>query len=198
MPQQNPQPFTGESVDLYVRHLQRRARHDFATFRHLKRPTMLWGWWIEEVARQLMHFYRDLLADRRPKLVLMAPPQHGKTTTVWDFVAWLLGNHPDLKIIFASYSDDLGIAANADLQRTIRSPLYSLIFPDTRIDAPDRLCNSGLIEFADRHGSFRNTTVNGAINGFGLDLGIIDDPIKGRQEANSKRTRDFNMELVRR
>ena len=31
--------------------------------------------------------------------------------------------------------------------------------------------------------------MNGAINGFGLDLGIIDDPIKSRQEANSKRVR---------
>jgi predicted phage terminase large subunit-like protein len=183
-------PFTDESVDLYVRYLQLRARHDFATFRQLKRPTMAWGWWIEEVARQLMHFYRDLSEGRRPKLVLMSPPQHGKTITIWDFIAWISGRHPDLRTIFASYSDDLGIAANADLQRTIRSPLYSRIFPGTRIDAPDRQCNSGLIEFADRLGSFRNTTVNGAINGFGLDLGIIDDPIKGRQEAESKRIRD--------
>ena len=72
MPPQNPQPFTGENVDLYLRQLQLRARHDFATFRQLKRPTMLWGWWTEEVARQLMHFYRDLLEGRRPKLVMMA------------------------------------------------------------------------------------------------------------------------------
>ena len=105
MPPKNPQPFTGESVDLYVRQLQLRARNDFATFRQLKRPTVVWGWWIEEVARQLMRFYRDLLAGRRPKLVLMAPPQHGKTITIWDFIAWIFGNHPDLRIIFASYSN---------------------------------------------------------------------------------------------
>ena len=32
---------------------------------------------------------------------------------------------------------------------------------------------------------FRNTTVGGSITGEGLDLGVIDDPIKGRKEANS-------------
>ena len=40
--------------------------------------------------------------------------------------------------------------------------------------------NSSLLEFVDFNGSFRNTTVNSQITGFDLDLGVIDDPIKGR------------------
>jgi hypothetical protein len=31
--------------------------------------------------------------------------------------------------------------------------------------------------WVDHRGSFRNTTVNGQITGFGLDLGVIDDAI---------------------
>jgi len=51
--------------------------------------------------------------------------------------------------------------------------------------------NSELLEFVDNHpGSFRNTTVNGQITGFSLDLGIIDDPMKGRAEATSLANRD--------
>ncbi len=42
-----------------------------------------------------------------------------------------------------------------------------------------------IIEYVGCDGSFRNTTVRGAINGEALDLGIIDDPIKGREEANT-------------
>ena len=38
--------------------------------------------------------------------------------------------------------------------------------------------------------SFRNTTVNGQVTGKGLDFGFIDDPIKGRKEANSMTVRD--------
>ena len=54
--------------------------------------------------------------------------------------------------------------------------------------------NSNLLEYmGDRtpyKGSFRNTTVIGQVTGKGLDLGFIDDPIKGRKEANSKTVRD--------
>jgi hypothetical protein len=50
--------------------------------------------------------------------------------------------------------------------------------------------NSGLIEFVDHFGSFRNTTVRGQITGMELNLGIIDDFVKGRAEASSKNDRD--------
>jgi hypothetical protein len=39
-------------------------------------------------------------------------------------------------------------------------------------------------------GSFRNTTIEGTINGMELHLGVVDDYAKGRAEANSKVTRD--------
>jgi hypothetical protein len=47
-----------------------------------------------------------------------------------------------------------------------------------------------LIEFVDHKGSFRNTTVRGQITGMELNLGIIDDFVKGRAEAGSKNDRD--------
>ena len=50
--------------------------------------------------------------------------------------------------------------------------------------------NSNLLEYVGHRGSFRNTTVEGQITGQGLDIGIVDDPIKGRAEANNKAVRD--------
>jgi len=47
-----------------------------------------------------------------------------------------------------------------------------------------------VLEYVDHRGSFRNTTIEGQITGQGLDLGIVDDPIKGRGEASSKPVRD--------
>jgi predicted phage terminase large subunit-like protein len=179
-----------EDVEDYFGQFCDRARNDFATFRQLKRPNMLWGWLNEEIASELQRFYHDLTEGRRPKLALMAPPQHGKSWTVWDFIAWIAGKHPSLKTIFASYSDDLGVECNRDLQRTIKSDFFNATFPETRIDAPGWACSNDHIEFIGKDGSFRNTTVSGPINGFRLDLGVIDDPMKGRNEANSKTTRD--------
>ena len=180
----------GPLADQYLGAYYALATDDFGLFRQLIRPDMLWGWWTDEVAHELQRFYFDLIAGKRPKLALMAPPQHGKSWTVSDFIAWTAGKHPDLKTIFASYSDELGKAANKYQQRTIGGEKFGRIFPNLRIGVPGWTVNNNLIEYVNHEGSFRNTTVQGEINGFGLDLGVVDDPVKGRAEANSKLNRD--------
>jgi hypothetical protein len=52
------------------------------------------------------------------------------------------------------------------------------------------VCNTDLIESVGDVGSFRNTTIEGTINGMELHCGVLDDYAKGRAEANSKVTRD--------
>ena len=166
------------------------ARESFYWFRRLIRPQMLTGWWTDSIEAELQQLYEDLAAGRRPKVAMMAPPQHGKSWAATDFMAWVAGQNPDLKTIFASYSDELGMRTNLDMQRIIKSPNFQLAFPGTQIDKPGWSCNTELIEYVGRAGSFRNTTVRGAINGMELHLGVIDDPVKGRQEAHSKLERD--------
>jgi predicted phage terminase large subunit-like protein len=177
-------------ADDYASALYVLARADFGLFRQLIHPDMHWNWWTDEVARELNRFYLDLKAGRRPKLALMAPPQHGKSTAVWDFIAWIVGKDPGLRTIFTSYSDELGTAANRYLFRILTSDVFRKIFPVMEVGATGWAANNNLIEFAGHRGSFRNTTVDGAINGFSLDLGVIDDPIKGHAEGNSKLQRD--------
>jgi predicted phage terminase large subunit-like protein len=166
------------------------CRENFASYRKCMHPGMLWGWWTQEVSDELQAFYSDMAAGKRPKLALMAPPQIGKSSAISDFTSWVAGKNSDLNIIFASYSDDLGIRTNMELQRAMTSPTYRKIFARTEIGCQGWQCNNNLIEFGGHKGSFRNTTVMSAITGFGLNLGIIDDPVKGHQEANSKVVRD--------
>src|SRR5690349_7646574 len=107
-----PTVYTSVHAELFVGDLHEQAKTKFSVYRRIIRPDMLWGWWLDELARELQQFHDDLIAGRCPKLVLMAPPQHGKTLAVQDFIAWFAGKHPDMKIIYASYSDELGMAAN--------------------------------------------------------------------------------------
>jgi hypothetical protein len=88
------------------------------------------------------------------------------------------------------FSDELGERTNKDIQRIMRSDAYIKIFGRTRLDIPGWSTNTSLIEFGDFTGSFRNTTVEGAINGLELYLGVIDDPHKGRNEALSQSSRN--------
>jgi predicted phage terminase large subunit-like protein len=174
------------------------ARKSFWAYRRFMFPKMKLGWWQREVTAELQRFYDEMTEGRRPKMVIEAPPQHGKSRMIVEFVSWIAGKNPDLKVIYASFSDHLGLRANRTLQHIYVTSRYRMIFPGTQTNltaaassnaAPSARTQS-IIEYVGREGSFRNTTVSGAINGETLDLGVIDDPIKSREEAGSKTIRD--------
>jgi predicted phage terminase large subunit-like protein len=155
------------------------------------------GWWQREIDYKLQRFYERLIAGERPKLVVQAPPQHGKSAITNDFISWVAGKNPDFRTIYTSFSERLGIRANLHLQRVYDGQVYKNIFPDTRLNERNSVTISGatlrnreVLEYEGHDGYFRNTTVRGSITGEGLDLGIIDDPLKGRESANSQTIRD--------
>jgi predicted phage terminase large subunit-like protein len=184
-----------EDLDLIERVMYAHARDDFYEFRRMITPGLIEGWWQKEVAAHLEQFWWDWCDGLTPVLVLMAPPQHGKSRQVIDFVSWVSGHNPNLKTIYTSYSDDLGLFANTTLQRIMDTRAYRNIFPGTQLSSGGAghgrtVRNSYMLEYSNATGSFRNTTVRGQITGMGLELGLIDDPIKGREEASSITIRD--------
>lgn len=179
----------------------REARSSFFAYRTLINQKNTWGWWNEEIAGHLQDFFDGLNTGERPKLVIQAPPQHGKSTVVIDFISWLAGHNPDCRTIYTSFSERLGIRANLRLQRIYDSTIFQEIFPETRINSSNvvtlagrTLRNREIIEYQGRDGYFRNTTVRGSITGESLDLGIIDDPIRGRADASSEAIREATWE----
>lgn len=171
-------------IDAY-RALQ--AAESFWAFRQYINPDLKCDWWPRDIARELQQFWEDYQAGLRPKLVIMAPPQHGKSTAIIDFIAWLFGKRYSIKTIYASFSDRLGVRANLKLQRIINSNRYTRVFPDTKLIGQK---TQDYFEFDGGEGFFRNTTVRGSVTGESLDIGVIDDPIKGRLEANSVTVRN--------
>lgn len=129
--------------------------------------------------------------------MIQAPPQHGKSAFIVDLIGWVIGKYPDLRTIYSSYSERLGIRANLTLQRTLDKPIYKKMFPTVYLNTKNvvaisgnKLRNKEFFEIVEHEGSFRNATIQGAMTGETLDLGIIDDPIKDRKEANSETTRN--------
>jgi len=173
------------------------ARESFWAYRQYMNPKMKVGWWQREMAAELQRFADDLFAGRRPKLVIEAPPQHGKSLMIVEFITWAAGRNPDLKTIYTSFSERLGVRANLACQRIFDSERYKRTFPETSITSKivvavssQNTRNREMIEYSGRSGFFRNTTVRGSITGESLDLGVIDDPIKGREEAGSQAIRE--------
>lgn len=185
-----------QDLDLLEQLALAEARTDFWCFRQYMNPGMKLGWWQRQIASEFMTFWRDWQNGLRPILVIEAPPQHGKSYQVIDFIAWVSGQNPSLQTIFASFSKRLGLRANLRLQRLFDNDKYQKLFPGTHLSRKESKKqrfsrNSELLEFVGHaKGSFRNTTVGGSITGESLSLGIVDDPIKGREKANSETIRD--------
>lgn len=180
-------------LELYEEYIYAKARENFWFFRKVIHQDLKVGWWQKEMAQVLQTFYEDMKRGRRPKLAISAPPQHGKSMMITDFIAWTAGKNPSLKTIYASYSERLGVRANLSCQRIFCSEKYARIFKDTKLsDGKDQnyIRTREFLEYIDQEGSFRNTTVEGAITGETLDFGVIDDPIKGRKDSNSLNKRD--------
>lgn len=175
----------------------KKSRESFYHYRQfLNYPNYKKGVFQEDLSDVLTQFYIDFINNRRPILVISAPPQHGKSSTIIDFVTWLIGAQDGIRVIFGSFSERLGIRANRQCQRVFDSQKYNKIYPKFKVGSRlnislfGRLLRNNDIIETSSGGYFRNTTVAGSITGETLDLCIIDDPIKGRKEANSKLNRE--------
>lgn len=183
---------TAQDINVIENWWTEKSRVNFFAFRQFIRAgNFKYNWFIADMAHQLQQFYIDLKAGLRPTLLIQAPPQHGKSWAVADFISWISGLDPTLRTIYGSYSDTLGVRCNLAQQRVMDSEKYNKIFPGTNLGKRRGIIRtSSHLEFINKEGipttgQFRNTTVNGRVNGESLDLGVIDDAVKGREQANS-------------
>ena len=113
----------------------RRARTSMIDFVRYTKPDYKLGWFNEELCRTLDPVLQDIIDKKDPRLIISAPPRHGKSEIVSRrFPAYALGRYPWLQIIQTSYSAELATAMNRDVQAIMDTPEYYRIFPDTVIN----------------------------------------------------------------
>lgn len=148
--------------------------------------------------RLIAKYLEKLYQGEINRLMIFTPPRHGKSELVSRrFPAWVFGKNPDEQIISASYSDDLSSRMNRDVQRIIDSEEYREVFPKTQLFGKNIrtvangsfLRNSDIFEIVNRKGVYRSAGIRTGITGMGFTLGLIDDPIKDRAEADSSKVR---------
>lgn len=131
--------------------------------------------------------------------MIFVPPQHGKSQLCTrHFPAYMLGIKPKTKICVCSYSATLAESFNRDIQRIIDDMPYHKVFPDTVLNESNvttdahgaYLRNSEIFETVGYRGFVKTVGVGGSLTGTPIDIGIIDDPFKDREEAMSIRIRE--------
>lgn len=157
-------------------------------------PSYDMNWHHALICQKLDRFVRGEIK----RLMIFAPPRHGKSELISRRLpAFILGERPNARIITASYGADLSRRMNRDVQRIIDSDEYRQVFPSTQLYGKNirstargaYLRNSDIFEVVNHEGFYRSAGVGGAITGMGMDFGIVDDPYKNRQDANSQRIR---------
>lgn len=147
--------------------------------------------------RTYLHKLADTLQEFVSKdtknnvLVINMPPRHGKSRTASLFIEWLFGHDTSYKIMTASYNTKLSTQFSKAVRDTIQEQkgtadrlVYHDIFPNTKIKSGDASMN--LWSLVGAHNNYLATSPGGTATGFGADIEVIDDLIRGSAESKNR------------
>jgi hypothetical protein len=128
------------------------------------------------------------------RLIVCMPPGSAKSTFASvRFPAYFLGKYPKQSIICASYGEGLSTSFGRKVRNIVDSRDYSLLFK-TKLSEDSRA--KGEWETNDG-GSYFAAGVGSGITGRRGFLGLIDDPVRGRKDADSEGNRNETWEWYR-
>jgi hypothetical protein len=123
-----------------------------------------------------------------PNLMVLMPPGSAKSTYVdVVYVPWFMAAKPKRNVILASYASDIAKKQGRRARQLIKTPGFNRIFPSCAL----RSDQSAADEWALENGSeYMAGGILSGLTGNRGALGVLDDPIKGRQAAESQVIRD--------
>lgn len=144
---------------------------------------------------------RTITVKTISRLMVFMPPRHGKTLLVSQIApSWGIGKMPDMRIITTGYGADLAQKNSSEIRNYVISQEFKNIFWDQSPDMPnielaeDSQAKSNWDLARPYRGGVVATGIGGGITGQGAHLLIIDDPFKGRKDAESENYREGVME----
>lgn len=121
------------------------------------------------------------------RLMIWMPPQHGKSMMITEtFPSYCLGRNPDLRAMIGSYNNDFAQKfgrKNREKIEDFGKKIFGIEVSETKSSASNW-------DIEKHNGGLISVGIGGAATGEGANLLIIDDPVKNRQEADSKTARD--------
>jgi predicted phage terminase large subunit-like protein len=137
--------------------------------------------------RLILRAMQRTMETRHGRLMVMAPPGSAKSTYATVVApSWYLGKHSDRRVILSSYGEDLARRHGRRTRQLLGSTEAQGIL-QTTIRSDSRAAD----DFALENGSeYIAVGVLAGITGTRAHGIVIDDPVKGRQDADSQTVRD--------
>ena len=164
---------------------RRRAR---TQFRHFI-PYVLSYYRADRVHILLADLLERVLRGECRRLMIFAPPQHGKSLLVSTLLpaAWL-SRFPNDPVILTSYGSALVEYHSRNSRAIVESPEYQALFPWLVTDQRSRARDHWNMAWPQR-GKVLAVGVGGPITGHGAKLAVIDDPFENWEQAQSENER---------
>lgn len=143
------------------------------------------SWHHRLLCEELERFSASVAAKQAPRLIVTMPPRHTKSTIVSErFPVWHMGRHPGHDVICASYSQDLANRLSRNARRVATDA--ALLWPDVSPSDERKAVSEWVVRSG---GTYRAAGVGGSLTGMGAHAAVVDDPIKGWEEAQSATVR---------
>ncbi|WP_074404875.1 terminase large subunit domain-containing protein [Mycolicibacterium fortuitum] len=160
-----------------------------ATRRARRRPTspaelatmLIPGYHVTPTIQLISDELARAVEEPNARVVLTTPPRTGKSVLVSQVLpVWALMRNPDTEVIVKSYGDDLAEEHSAAARRLVADNPELV---GISLAADKKAVGRWRVE-GHRGGMLAGGILSSA-TGFGSDLLIVDDPVKGAQEADS-------------
>jgi hypothetical protein len=136
---------------------------------------------FHRLSELLIDLLQQVADGQLTRLIVCCPPRHGKSQLVSRlFPAYWVSRHPELFCAIASYSGELAYAHSREARHYYRLTGHALSKDSAAVGnwlTPQR-------------GGCIAAGVRGPFTGKGYNLGIIDDPYKGPEDAKSALQRE--------
>lgn len=124
--------------------------------------------------------------DSCGRLIVTMPPRHGKSMLCSEVLpAWFLGWNPDARVMLGSYEANFAASWGRKARRILEE--WGWLFG---VSVSKDSSAAERWDIAGRDGGMQTAGIGGAFTGKGADLLIVDDPVKGYEQAHSETWRN--------
>lgn len=149
--------------------------------------------------RLIAESLRNVARGRCKRLMIFMPPRHGKSMLASEFFpAWYLGRNPGHQVIAATYAQGLADDFGRKVRNLVAGEVFEESFPACALSGDSQAANRF---HTSQGGAYFAVGAGGPITGRGAHLLLVDDPIKGREDAESttmrQRLKDWYTSVAR-